>query len=56
MEGLDKIEKTDDSQKDLLRQSLDGSGAIVEKLLKKGIDAGGKSKGFKPHVVAFLGY
>lgn len=55
-EGLSKIEKQDAENKDLLRSSLEASGKAIEALLKKGLDSGGKIKGFKPHAVAFLGY
>ena len=32
------------------------AGRAVETLLNKGLAAGAKVKGFKPHAVAFLGY
>jgi uncharacterized damage-inducible protein DinB len=54
--GLSKIEKENAADPKLLRASLEKSGAAVEGLLRKAIAAGGKVKGFKPHVVAFLGY
>jgi uncharacterized damage-inducible protein DinB len=53
---LRKIEKEDAAEQGLLRQSLDDSGEAIKMLLAKGIEAGGKVKGFKPHVMAFLGY
>jgi uncharacterized damage-inducible protein DinB len=53
--GLEKIEGTDGDKEDLAR-SLEASGKAVDGLLRKAIAAGGKVKGFKPHVVAFLGY
>ncbi len=56
MAGLAKIEKEQSADHALLRRSLEDSGRAVGSLLKKGIDAGGKIKGFKPHVTAFLGY
>jgi uncharacterized damage-inducible protein DinB len=54
--GLTKVEKETATDSKLLRSSLEQSGAAVEGLLRKAIAAGGKVKGFKPHVVAFLGY
>jgi uncharacterized damage-inducible protein DinB len=56
MEGLVKIEQEQAANKELLQHSLAVSGRAIEKLLRKGIDNGGKIKGFKPHVSAFLGY
>lgn len=55
LEGLDKIED-DAGAKQQLADALEKSGAAVEALLRKGLAAGGKIKGFKPHAVAFLGY
>jgi hypothetical protein len=51
-----KVEKEDATDKQLLQKSLADSGVAINKLLTKGIEAGGKVKGFKPHVTAFLGY
>lgn len=56
LEGLEKIEKDPAPDKDLLMRSLQASGPAIERLLQMGIEAGGKIKGFKPNVVAFLGY
>lgn len=56
LEGLAKIEKEDSQDKDLLKSSLESSSAAIETLLRKSIENGGKVKGFKPHVTAFLGY
>jgi uncharacterized damage-inducible protein DinB len=56
MEGLAKIEKEQPTSKELLQQALAVSGRAIDMLLRKGIDDGGKIKGFKPHVTAFLGY
>ena len=53
---LEKIEKERAIDRQLLRRSIIDSGQAVSKLLAKGIEAGGKIKGFKPHVAAFLGY
>ncbi|MBI1877675.1 MAG: hypothetical protein HYR94_05500 [Chloroflexi bacterium] len=58
MAELAKIEKQDANDKELLRRSLEGSGRAIEQMLMKGLESGasGKIKGFKPHVVAFVGY
>lgn len=56
MGDLAKIEKGQAADKELLRHSLEASGEAIAALLDKGITAGGKIKGFKPHATAFLGY
>jgi uncharacterized damage-inducible protein DinB len=56
MTGLEKIEKENANDKKLLDRALKESGNAIEALLKKGFAEGGKIKGFKPHVTAFLGY
>ena len=56
MEALEKIEKEMAADKKLLTRSLEQSGQAMETLLKRSIENGGKIKGFKPHVTAFLGY
>ena len=53
---LKKIEKDGAPDKELLRRSLADSGRAMRLLLAKGVESGGKIKGFKPHVAAFLGY
>jgi uncharacterized damage-inducible protein DinB len=53
---LKKIEKGDATDKQLLRQSIIDSGHAMNMVLAKTIESGGKIKGFKPHVAAFLGY
>ena len=53
---LKKIEKEDATEKQVLRQSIADSGLVMNVLLAKSIESGGKIKGFKPHVAAFLGY
>ena len=53
---LKKVEKEDATDKGLLHSSIKDSGLAVDRLLMKGIESGGKVKGFKPHSVAFLGY
>ena len=54
--GLIKIEKEQALDKKLLRKSLTDSSAAIRSLLAQGLRDGGKVKGFKPHVFAFLGY
>ena len=56
MEGLDKIEKESPADKKLLARSLKESGKAMETLLKKSLENGGRVKGFKPHITAFLAY
>ena len=56
LKKLTKIEKEDATKKDLLRRSLDESGKTIKLLLQQSLESGGKIKGFKPHVTAFLGY
>ena len=55
LSGLTKLEGTD-GDKDALAKTLEASGQAIAALLRKALAAGGKVKGFKPHVVAFLGY
>ena len=54
--GLMKIEKEQALDKKLLRKGLTDSGVAIESLLARSLKEGGKIKGFKPHVTAFLGY
>jgi uncharacterized damage-inducible protein DinB len=54
--GLDKLPTKAVGDKATLRSALEASGRAVEQLLRRGLAAGGKVKGFKPHAVAFLGY
>lgn len=53
---LAKLEAEQAKDQKLLRKSLVDSGQAVRSLLSKGLAAGGKVKGFKPHAAAFLGY
>jgi uncharacterized damage-inducible protein DinB len=53
--GLSKLEGQN-GDKAALESALQGSGRAVEALVRKALAAGGKVKGFKPHVVAFVGY
>jgi uncharacterized damage-inducible protein DinB len=54
--GLSKVEKDSALDKKLLRSSLIDSGKGIGSLLAQSLKDGGKVKGFKPHVAAFLGY
>ena len=54
--GLSKLEKEQALDKKALRKALGDSGEAIKTLLSKSLSEGGKIKGFKPHVVAFLGY
>ena len=51
-----KIEKEQANDKELLRASLENSGAAIGRLFEQAMAAGGKIKGFKPHALGFLGY
>jgi uncharacterized damage-inducible protein DinB len=54
--GLTKLEKEQVVDKKLLKKSLAESGEAIKTLLGQSLREGGKVKGFKPHVTAFLGY
>lgn len=56
LEGLEKIEKGKILTKEELHKELTVSAQAISKLLEKSIENGGKVKGFKPHVTAFVGY
>lgn len=53
--GLDKLDG-DLGPKAELVAALEASGAAVAELVRRACGAGGKVKGFKPHVTAFVGY
>jgi uncharacterized damage-inducible protein DinB len=53
--GLEKVEKTE-ADHPRLRAALESSSAAIVELLRQSVAAGGRVKGFKPHVTAFLGY
>jgi uncharacterized damage-inducible protein DinB len=55
MKGLSKLEG-DKPDKAGLEKALKASGKAIEELVRKSFAAGGKVKGFKPHVTAFVGY
>ncbi|MGC2236939.1 MAG: DinB family protein [Pyrinomonadaceae bacterium] len=56
LEKSAKIEKENALDKTLLQKSLTESGEMIAELLAKSVEQGGKVKGFKPHVTAFLAY
>lgn len=56
LEGVEKIENEQIVDKELLKTSLTQSGERIEQLIEYAIANGGKVKGFKPHVTAFVGY
>ena len=56
LEGLEKIEKEQSTDKEHLLNSLSKSGEAIVVLLRNALESGGKVKGFKPHAVAFMGY
>lgn len=56
LKDLVKIENEQANDKKLLAKSLTASGKAIGALLAQSLEAGGKVKGFKPHVTAFLGY
>ncbi|MDG3007899.1 DinB family protein [Paludisphaera mucosa] len=55
LEGLSKVEGDAGTKADLAA-ALTASGAAVGGLLADAVAKGGRVKGFKPHVTAFLGY
>jgi uncharacterized damage-inducible protein DinB len=55
MKGLSKLEK-DQADNATLASALEASGRAIATLVQKAIAEGGKVRGFKPHVVAFVGY
>lgn len=56
LDGLGKIEKESAEDKALLKKSLKLSGEAIAALIAKSVENGGRVKGFKPHVTAFVGY
>ncbi len=53
---LAKIEKEQAINKPALENALKDSAIAIGMLLLTSVQSGGKIKGFKPHVTAFLGY
>ena len=56
LKGQTKIDTTGTIDKGLLKKRLSESGTAIAKIIEKGIDDGGKIKGFKRGVIPFLGY
>jgi uncharacterized damage-inducible protein DinB len=56
LKGLTKLEKEHAFDKKQLRKALSDSSVAIRSLLEQGLAQGGKVKGFKPHLAAFLGY
>lgn len=54
--GLEKIEKGSSISSSGLVKSLNASSAAITELVRRSLSDGGKVKGFKPHVHAFVGY
>lgn len=54
--GLQKIEKSDAGDKDLLVEALTASAGAISTLLDRALSTTGKIKGFKPHAIGWLGY
>ncbi|MBI1763033.1 MAG: hypothetical protein HYR56_16525 [Acidobacteria bacterium] len=54
--SLQKIEKADAGDKELLTAALKASAEAIGVLLDRALSTTGKIKGFKPHAVAWLGY
>jgi uncharacterized damage-inducible protein DinB len=54
--GLDKIEKDSGASAAALGKALAASAAAITALVARALAGGGKVKGFKPHVHAFVGY
>jgi uncharacterized damage-inducible protein DinB len=56
LKNLVKIEKEQSHDRKLLLRSLSDSGKAITELVRSSLTNGGKIKGFKPHVGAFVGY
>jgi uncharacterized damage-inducible protein DinB len=56
LEGLQKLETKATGTQEDLNEALDASSKAIEALVRDSLAAGGRVKGFKPHVTAFVGY
>lgn len=56
LKGLEKIDKDGAADGALLTTGLTASGEAIAALIEIAAGRGGKVKGFKPHVTAFVGY
>jgi uncharacterized damage-inducible protein DinB len=54
--GLEKFEKDEAPSRAKIEAALSNSGKAISTLIQKSVESGGKIKGFKPHVTAFVGY
>jgi len=54
--GVEKIDTAAGISLDALAGAFDASGAAIERLIAWAWAAGGRVKGFKPHLTAFVGY
>jgi uncharacterized damage-inducible protein DinB len=54
--GLDKVEKDGGISSSGLAKALNASTSAITELVTRSLGSGGKVKGFKPHVQAFVGY
>jgi uncharacterized damage-inducible protein DinB len=54
--GLEKIEKSSSISPSALVKALNASTAAITELVARSLGSGGKVRGFKPHVHAFVGY
>ena len=55
LEHVSKLEKSDWTVQEI-KENLAASGREIANLIQSAIAAGGRVKGFKPHVTAFVGY
>jgi uncharacterized damage-inducible protein DinB len=55
-DGLEKVEKVQANDHSALAAALTASARAIATLVTTSLQAGGKVKGFKPHVHAFVGY
>ena len=56
LEGLEKIEKEPGIKPATLEKALRASAKAIGELVARSLASGGKVRGFKPHVHAFVGY
>jgi len=54
--GVAKLDSDTPHSAAALKQALAGSGKAIARLLESSLASGGRIKGFKPHVHAFVGY
>ncbi len=54
--GLEKLDTEATPSRAKIEAALSNSGKAISTLIQKSVETGGKIKGFKPHVTAFVGY